>query len=201
MKLRLATVLLISQLASPPARSDESTRLAVRLDPAESRLSFTLEATLHTVEGSFRLVSGDCLVDTERRSIEGRLVIDAASGATGNKKRDAKMHAEVLESSRYPAIVFEPSSYSGELALEGSSRLELAGSLKLHGESRPLRVPVEVFLDGGRLRVKGEVSLPYVDWGLEDPSSFLLRVAESVDLSLELVGRLGAATATGGAGD
>jgi hypothetical protein len=71
-------------------------------DAAASRVAFTLHATLHRVEGSFRIQSGELSVDSATGEISGRIVVDARNGDTANAKRDAKMHGAVLETERFP---------------------------------------------------------------------------------------------------
>ena len=45
-------------------------------------------------------------------------------------------------------------------------------------------------IDDDRIRVKSEFTVPYVEWGLKDPSVFVLRVAKEVQVRIVLVGRL-----------
>lgn len=160
------------------------------LDPAASRVAFTLNATLHRVEGSFRVQSGELSFDSATGEISGRIVVDARSGDTANAKRDAKMHGAVLESERFPEIVFEPVSFAGNIASAGQSRIEVRGDFAVHGARHRLVVPVELSIEGERVRAVATFSVPYVEWGLEDPSAFVLRVGEVVAVTAELVGTL-----------
>ena len=40
------------------------------------------------------------------------------------------------------------------------------------------------------LSAKGHFTVPYVKWGLKDPSIFVLKVAKEVEIDLALNGRL-----------
>ena len=66
-------------------------------DPAQSRVDFTVGATMHTVHGTFRLKSGTLRFNTATGVAEGQLVVDAESGDSENKSRDGKMKKEILE--------------------------------------------------------------------------------------------------------
>src|SRR5580692_11608914 len=93
-------------------RAQETT---LELDPANSRIEFTLAATLHTVHGTFALKSGTIHFNPSKGTASGVVVVDATSGNSGNSGRDHKMHAEILESQRYPEITFTPTKMSGKV--------------------------------------------------------------------------------------
>ncbi len=160
------------------------------VDPAASAVTFTLQATMHEVEGRFRVEPGEIRFDAASGSASGRIVIDASSGDTSNAKRDRKMHASVLRSSEHRRIVFEPTAVAGTLAPAGSSDLEVSGTLRLLDGAHAIEVPVGVTIEGEAVRVRTTFSVPYVDWGLTDPSVFVLRVAKTVEVVVDLTGRL-----------
>ncbi len=187
-----AAIVLIPTLLTLHAWADQS---ILTLDPASSRVAFTLKATLHQVEGSFSLASGEIRFDPESGAASGRIVVRAQSGDTAKKKRDKKMHNTVLESVEHPEIVFEPTTFEGTLAPEGNSRLQVKGTMRLLGVAHPLELPVDVGIEGDLVRVNATFTVPYVEWGLKDPSAFVLRVGKSVDVTLDLMGRLDAGVA------
>lgn len=160
------------------------------LDPRASSITFTLKATLHEVEGSFELVSGEIRFDPRTGAVLGRVVVDARSGDTANGKRDKKMHESVLHSTEHPIIEFVPTSFEGALEPHGKSDLRLHGTLRLMGVEHAVELPLELHLEPGEARARGSFSVPYVEWGLEDPSAFVLRVAKVVQVSFEVVGRV-----------
>ena len=161
------------------------------LESEGSAVRFTLDATLHEVHGVFHVASGEVHFGRADGEASGKIVVDATSGNTGNAKRDRKMHESVLRSAEFPRIEFSPSSVVGTLDEAGTSRLRVSGTLRLLGNDHPLEVPVEVTPEGGLVRARATLTVPYVAWGLEDPSVFVLRVGKTVELEVELVGRLG----------
>jgi polyisoprenoid-binding protein YceI len=88
----------------------------LQLDPARITIGFTLGAALHTVHGTFHLKRSVLRVSPASGKLSGEIVVDAKSGESGNGMRDRKMHKEVLESDRYPDIVFRPDRVLGAVA-------------------------------------------------------------------------------------
>lgn len=175
---------------SPPARADE---LRLQLDPAQTEITFELGAILHTVSGTAELIEGLVIFDTEGGPASGRIVVAAGSADTANKGRDKDMHAKVLESERYPEIEFRPHTLRGEVALDGRSRVEIDGTFSVHGGEHPLTVQAQIDVIGDELEVTLEFEVPYVAWGMKNPSKLLLRVSKVVRVRIHGFGRLGPA--------
>lgn len=180
----LLALVLLPLASSVPARGAEQT---LTLDPAASEITFTLGATMHTVEGSFDLSEGVVRFDPGTGEASGRVVVDLTSGDTGNEKRDRDMHEKVLESERFPRAVFTPTRVEGDV---GGGEVTLHGRLELHRSSHEVAIPARVSVQGGRVEATGSFRVPYVEWGMEDPSKFVLRVDEHVDVTVRAVGTL-----------
>jgi polyisoprenoid-binding protein YceI len=190
--MRPAPTLLLASLAWLPAPARAAAEpLALQLDAQRSRIEFTLGATLHEVKGSLRLVEGAIRFEPSGGPASGRIVVDATSAATGNQARDRDMHGKVLESARFPRIVFAVDRIEGTLQRGGHSELRLHGTLELHGTSRAVSMPVVATVAGDTVTATGSLTVPYVDWGLRDPSSFVLRVDKEVRVTVRATGKLG----------
>jgi polyisoprenoid-binding protein YceI len=167
----------------------------VDLDPTATKIEFTLDATLHTVHGSFKLKSGAMRFDPSTGSASGAIVIDALTGESGNSGRDNRMHREILESSTFSEIVFTPKKVMGVLAAEGASKLEVAGQLRLLGRDHDLTLALNVQSDSGQLQLTTQAEIPYVQWGLKNPSTFILKVSDKVAIEIRATGRMRIAAA------
>ncbi len=158
-------------------------------DPNQSRVEFTLGDILHTVHGTFHLKSGDLHFNPSTGVAEGQLVVDAESGESGSKLRDRKMKKDILETQKYPDIIFTPQQVKGAIASQGKSQVELDGIMTLHGQSHPMEITVPLTVSGGTASADISFEIPYVKWGLKNPSTLFLRVSDKVEINVHVVGR------------
>ncbi len=182
----LALAVLVA-LAVLPARAQQ---MVLELDPAKTRVEFTLDATLHTVHGTLQVKQGRMEIDPATGRCGGRVVMDALSADTGNDGRDNKMHKEILESQKYPEIVFTPTQVQGQIAAQGNSRVQLRGTVSLHGREQEIVTSVEVQIAGNEWTGETTFPVPYMKWGLKNPSTFFLRVKDTVNLTVHAAGRV-----------
>lgn len=158
------------------------------LDPARSSVHFILRTSLHTVHGTFKLKNGKVTFDPATGQASGAIVADAVSGDTGNSGRDARMHKEIIESWMYPEITFTPQQIEGDLQGAGVSHIEAKGTFRLLGRNEDLEVPVAVDIAGSDLTLDADFSVPYIAWGLKNPSTFILRASDAVQVILHAAG-------------
>ncbi len=170
--------------------SVQAQSVTLNLDPAQTKITFTLGATFHTVEGSFKLKSGTIRFNPATGEASGDVVVDATSGESGNDSRDRKMHKSVLESQNYPEIVFVSERIQGQVSLSGESHIQIQGLVKLHGSQHEVTLPADVQVSGNQLNATVRFAVPYVQWGLKDPSTFILRVEKTVNIIIHAVGSL-----------
>jgi len=158
--------------------------------PESSEMSFTLGGSAHTTHGTFHVQSGSVDFDRSAPRMSGSVVVAAGSGKTGNDSRDKKMTNEVLDASHFGDVSFVPQSYQGAIAPNGDSTIQVTGTFTLHGAPHELTAPMQLHIDGTNCTAKTHFVVPYVKWGLKDPSVFILKVAKEVEVDLTLAGHL-----------
>jgi polyisoprenoid-binding protein YceI len=188
MKYMISIALAIIALAAPLVASD----LQIELEPEQSSVGLRLQATLHSVHGTVGVASGSMRLDTESGIAMGKVTVDATTAQTGNKKRDKKMHAKVLRTAEHPWILLLPRRLEGSLAQPGSSDVVLHGEIEILGRSHEISIPLHIEISDGQFTADGSFDVPYVEWGLEDPSTFVLRVAKVVEITIEAAGAVAA---------
>jgi polyisoprenoid-binding protein YceI len=182
-----AAALLLVAGDSIPARTAGS----FVIDPAQTKVEFTLSDVLHTVHGTFQLTSGTLRFDPATGTASGELVVDAKSGDSGSKARDKRMHANILESDKYPQIAFRPDRIEGKLAPEGKSQVQLHGMFSIHGAEHEITVPALVESAGSQYSINATFAVPYVKWGMKNPSNLILRVGDTVEISVHTIATAG----------
>jgi polyisoprenoid-binding protein YceI len=184
----VAAVALFFAGAADTARAQSQERV-LELDPAHTQISFTLDATFHTVHGTFQLKRGSVRFNSDGGVASGVVVIDARSGKTGNDSRDAKMNAEILQSDKYPEIIFVPESVTGRIDLRDPFQVDVHGVIKMHGTEHPITITTRLVPKGNQLLSDSRFAIPYVAWGLKNPSSMLLRVGDKISVEMHTEGK------------
>jgi polyisoprenoid-binding protein YceI len=183
-------VLLAALLAAAPLRAESYT---FTLDPAATKVTFVVDAFLHKVHGTASLVRGEIRFD-DAGSASGEIVVDAATAQTGSEGRDKDMHSKVLESAKFKEIVLAVEGFAGSFDPTAPSKVTVKGRFRIHGAEHPVTIEMSLQPETAgaekRLAATGAFIVPYVEWGLKDPSKTLLRVGKVAEVSLDARGVL-----------
>jgi len=184
------TLIVLSALPQHATPRSPASEITLGIDPAQSKIHWTLESTVHAVHGSFAFKRGTVQLDSATGNASGEIVVDATSGNSGNDGRDKKMHREVLESRKYSDIIFRPDRVEGQISQQGICTVQVHGRFVLHGSEHELTVPVQAELEKDHWKGSAKFQVPFIDWGLKNPGNFFLKVNHAVEIELELKGSL-----------
>jgi len=163
---------------------------AIELDPSRTAIAFKLPGSLHTTHGTFELKRGAIKIDLISGAAGGLIVVDVTSGESGLSAREDRMRDSILETQKFPEILFAPYHVTGHLERDGRFRAVLQGMITLRGEEHQLAIDAVGTLDGDLVVATARFSIPYVRWGLKDPSVLFLTVAKQVDIDITAVGQI-----------
>ena len=163
---------------------------SLELDPARTEITFTLGDVLHKVHGVFQLKRGTIRFDPVTGKAAGELIVDVGSGDSGSAGRDRRMHKEILQSLKFPEASFTPDRMEGRLSAEGDSQVDIHGQFKLHGSEHEMTIQAQVRMKGDEVTVSTQFVVPYVRWGMKNPSTFILRVSDHVEVEVRAIGRV-----------
>ena len=160
------------------------------VNPAASEVKMTLQTTHEIVNGTFHAQSGSIEFDRSNSRMSGSVAVLAGSGKTGNGSRDKKMNKDILEVDQHATVSFEPKTYTGAIAPSGDSTIQVTGIFTLLDAPHEITIPMLVHVEGTTATVKARFTVPYIQWGLKDPSFMFWKADKDVAIDLFLNGRL-----------
>src|SRR5579872_3482631 len=174
------------RMQSSPVGASEIT---LGIDAAKSTVHYSVESSVHTVHGTFALKDGsEVHFDPASGRAGGEVAVSATSGDSGNNSRDQRMHKEILETQKYPDFVFRPDQIDGTVVREGACDLTLHGVLLIHGGQHEIVAQVHAELGKGLWKGTAKFDVPYIQWGIKDPSNWLLKVKPTVHVEVDVTG-------------
>lgn len=152
----------------------------------------------HTI--AIRDFSGD--VHITPGSIEPaslQLTIRSASLEEVDKRFDEKdrreinktMREEVLETGKYPEIVFKSTRVTAKKTADGSYELQIWGDLTLHGVTKSGMIQARLTMEGNVARARGQFPVQLSEYNLKRISfaAGAIKVKDKITLSFDIVAR------------
>jgi polyisoprenoid-binding protein YceI len=132
----------------------------------------------------------------ESASLRLRIQASSLSVRDDIKEKDRQemeqtMHQEVLETAKYPEIVFETSSVTPSKIGEGQYRATISGILKLRGVAKNHTLTADLSVKGDVLHATGGFSLQQSNYGIKPVSAVggALKVKDELKFSFDIVAR------------
>ena len=185
--MKWSAVLMFALLFVPASLAQRET---FTVDSGASEVRMTLNTTHEVVTGTFHIQAGAIEFDRTSTALSGAVTVLSGSGKTGNDSRDKKMKKNILEVEQYQTVSFAPKSYTGAIAQRGASTIEVTGVFTLLGRPHNLTIPMQIFVDGMKATAKAHFAVPYVQWGLKNPSFLFWKAENDVAIDLNLVGQI-----------
>lgn len=149
--------------AAPAAAA--ATPSAARLVPASSEVSFTAKQLGVPLEGRFKRFDAQIALDP-RQPQTGKVAfqIELASVAI-NAETDAELaQATWFNTGKFPKATF----VSSGIKAVGAGKFEVAGTLTIKGQARPLVVPVTLVQSAGTTTATGSFAIKRLDFKIGD---------------------------------
>ena len=121
---------------------------------------------------------------------EGRVAESAFPNGFGLGIRRTTLQQAPVESAQYPEITFVPEQVQEQGLPQGDFKVQVLGTFTMHGAGHPLTLVVQAHRAGEQLTADTHFTIPYVSWGLKNPSSLFLRVNDTVDIAIHAAGQI-----------
>jgi polyisoprenoid-binding protein YceI len=180
-------VLALAAILAPAVLAQHQTFV---VNPDTSEVKIALKTTHELVNGTFHVQSGSIEFDRNAPKMSGSVVVLAGSGKTGNGSRDKKMNKDILEIERHATVSFEPKSYAGAIAPSGDSTIQVTGIFTLLDTPHEITIPILIHLESTTAVARAHFVVPYVQWGLKNPTFLIWKADNDVAIELSLTGRL-----------
>jgi polyisoprenoid-binding protein YceI len=180
-------VVALALIFAPAALAQHQT---FAVNPDASEVKMKLNTTHEVVNGTFHIQSGSINFDRTASHISGIVIVAAGSGKTGNDSRDKKMNRDILKVDQYTTVSFAPKTYTGIIAPSGDSTIQVSGVFTLLGNPHDLTIPMQIHMDGSKATARAQFVIPYVQWGLKNPSFLIWKAENDVAIDLNLVGQV-----------
>jgi polyisoprenoid-binding protein YceI len=107
------------------------------------------------------------------------------------RELESTMNRDVLDTTRYPEILFESSKVSASKAAEGQFFVNMVGMLTLRGVSNNQPVAAQISLTGDMLRAHGEFTILQSAYGIQPISvaGGALKVKDDLKCAFDIVAR------------
>lgn len=160
--LTLSALLLASQALAAPQTYE--------IDPAHSRVEFTIRHMFSKVTGNFSDFSGAIVYDPDAAATSSVTTeIEAKSIDTNNEGRDKDLRsANFFDAAKYPTLTFK----STKVTPSADGKLKVEGTLTMHGVTKPVVLDA-AFLGAGpgldgviRAGFEGTTKLVRKDFGI-----------------------------------
>lgn len=168
--------------------------LPTSLTDANTEIRFEVDSTWHLVKGTTKNIQGRAWLNNplDPTSIRAELTLPILGFNTDNSKRDRRM-LEVMHAEQYPDIKFEIVAVPkicapADLETTLSCPATIETRITINNTSQPLTLPATINKNGSTYTVRGTISLKWADFGVEDPSIFVAKLASlvTINFSVEL---------------
>ncbi|HQR31203.1 MAG TPA: YceI family protein [Blastocatellia bacterium] len=132
---------------------------------------------------------GSLELDVDATSL---VVLDTKPSEDDKKKIQNSMHNEVLESAKYPKVVFKSASVTDLKSTGGENySFTLNGDLTLHGVTKRIAIPVSLTINAKQLRAEGKYLLRQTDFSIKPFSAAggTVKVKNEITVNFNIVAK------------
>lgn len=181
----------LSFYASAQSAKADTWKLPSPLDDSNTKVSFIVDSTWHTVNGTTKNLNGSVVLrdKNDPLSIVVDLKIQVKTFDTDWDSRDEKLQ-ECMASDVYPVASFISTRLSDSckpalLDISGKCSGTLTGTLTMRDVSKEVALPVSITKEADRYVISGAIPVRWAEYNIEDPSILIAKLDPVVTISYE----------------
>jgi hypothetical protein len=178
---------------SGAAKNSWNWALPQTISDANTTVTFDLDSTWHDLHGTSSKISGRAWLEdqTNPLSVKATLNFPVMQLTTGGEMRDERM-LEVMDSEHHKYVTLAVDGLTpkcdARLFAEGERcPVELPARLTIRGNERDILLPGVISREAGAIKLSGEVSFSWLDFGVEDPSILIAKLQPQMSVRYTIV--------------
>lgn len=189
LKIGLWSLLFLVSLS--PAQA-EDWPLPFAINDANTAVKFEVDSTWHLIHGTTKNIDGRvwCEAGSNPCAVRFEVSLPVSEFDTENSSRDKRMR-EILRSAQYPTVSFRSSKIDklplpGEISDGIEYPIAIQGIISINGNQRPLQLQGMLVRRDDLFEVRGDGTLSWKDFNVEDPSILIAKLDPTVVLHFNL---------------
>lgn len=117
------------------------------------------------VTGTFQITDGSITA--------GKLDVDLRTVTSDSGQRDGQFNGRIMDTAQFPTATFTLTSpiSLGALPKVGQTiNVKAAGTLAMHGVTKPVTATMQARDDGSTISISGEIPVSFANWNIANPS-------------------------------
>jgi polyisoprenoid-binding protein YceI len=150
-------------------------------------LSFDGHATPGDFVGKTSEVSGEMAAADSLTAVRGWVAAPVKTLKTENDRRDRDLNKS-METDKFPEMRFDLKGVSAKSGGPDSAKVDLQGTLTIHGVTRDVTLPATVRVGAGEVHVRSDFPLNLKDYKIGGLTKLLgtLRMEERIEVHVDL---------------
>jgi polyisoprenoid-binding protein YceI len=168
-----------ARLRLPKAHSSAGAVVAVdgqwtvgAMSQAGYRVQEVLFGQSNTAVGRTTAVTGRMTI-AQSRVTAAAITVDLTKVSSDQSLRDRQFQGRIMDTARFPTAVFTltaPITLGAVPAVGATASAQAAGTLAVHGATRPIVVSLSARRNPSTIEVSGSIPVQFSDWGIPNPS-------------------------------
>ena len=142
------------------------------MSEAGYRVNEVLFGQSNTAVGRTTAVTGRMTI-AESRVTATAITVDLTKVSSDQSLRDGQFQGRIMDTARFPTAVFTltaPITLGAVPAVGATVSEQAAGTLTVHGATRPIVVSLSARRNPSTIEVSGSIPVQFSDWGIPNPS-------------------------------